>query len=187
MNHQLDRSLAAYCSPTLAGIKPASLVSFDRVQYPDLPQQLTAYQAAFARRGIQFEILCACRGRFLLLVYQKKQLERHMTDMRVQRVLAKFGYPADAPLEELLNGLRRRIAEQSGFPHEIGLFLGYPIEDVIGFIRNEGRGCKLCGYWKVYGDAEAASRLFDRLSRVCHAVKTRVEQGETLLQVFAAA
>ncbi|WP_346704454.1 DUF3793 family protein [uncultured Agathobaculum sp.] len=187
MNHQLDRLLAAYCSPTLAGIKPASLVSFDRVQYADLPQQLSAYQAAFARRGIRFEILCACRGRFLLLVYHKTQLEQHMADVRVQRVLTKFGYPTDAPLEELLDGLRRRIAAQSGFPHEIGLFLGYPIEDVIGFIRNEGRGCKLCGYWKVYGDAEAASRLFDRLSRVCHAVKARVEQGETLLQVFAAA
>lgn len=187
MNHQLDRLLAAYCSPTLAGIKPASLVSFDRVQYADLPQQLHAYQTAFARRGIRFEILCACRGRFLLLVYHKAQLEQHMAEARVQRVLAKFGYPADAPLEELLDGLRRRVAAQAGFPHEIGLFLGYPIEDVIGFIRNEGRGCKLCGYWKVYGDAEAASRLFDRLSRVCHAVKARVEQGETLLQVFAAA
>lgn len=187
MNHQLDRLLAAYCSPTLAGIKPASLVSFDRTQHADLPQQLHAYRAAFARRGIRFDILCACRGRFLLLVYHKEQLERHLADVRVQRVLAKFGYPPGAALETLLDGLRRRIAAQSGFPHEIGLFLGYPIEDVMGFIRNEGRGCKLCGYWKVYGDAEAASRLFDRLSRVCHAVKTRVEQGETLLQVFAAA
>ena len=177
----------AYCSPTLAGIKPASLVSFDRMQYPNLPQQLLIYQAAFARRGIQFEVLCACRGRFLLLVYHKKQLEQRMAEARVQRVLTKFGYPAGAPLETLLDGLRRRIAAQPGFPHEIGLFLGYPIEDVVGFIRNEGRGCKLCGYWKVYGDAEAAIRLFDRLSRVCHAVKTRVEQGETLLEVFAAA
>lgn len=187
MNHQLDRLLAAYCSPTLAGIKPASLASCDRAQYPDLPQRLRAYQDAFDRRGIRFEILCACRGRFLLLVYHQGQLERRLSDARVQRVLVKFGYPAGAPLEALLDGLRRRIAAQPGFPHEIGLFLGYPIEDVIGFIRYEGRGCKLCGYWKVYGDAEAASRLFDRLSRVCHAVKTRIEQGETLLEVFAAA
>lgn len=187
MNHQLDHLLAAHCSPTLAGIKPASLVGCDRMQFPDLPQQLGAYQAAFARRGIRFEILCACRGRFLVLVYHRAQLEQRLTEARVQRVLAKFGYPAGAPLTTLLDGLRRRIAAQAEFPHEIGLFLGYPIEDVIGFIRYEGRGCKLCGYWKVYGDAQVASRLFDRFSRVCHAVKTRVEQGETLLQVFAAA
>ena len=61
-----------------------------------------------------------------------------------------------------------------------------PIEDVVGFIRYAGKGCKLSGLWKVYGDAEAASRLFDRLSRVCHAVTRRVDKGETLLEVFAA-
>ena len=56
----------------------------------------------------------------------------------------------------------------------------------MGFIRYAGKGCKLSGLWKVYGDAEAASRLFDRLSRVCHAVTRRVDKGETLLEVFAA-
>ena len=187
MNHQLDRLLAAYCAPTLAGIKPASLVSCSRSAHPNLPQQLQTYRQAFAARGIRFDILCACPGRFLLLVYHHGQLARCLSDRRVQRVLAQAGYPAGAPLGTLLDTLRGRMAAQQGFPHEIGLFLGYPVEDVIGFIRHGGRGCKLCGYWKVYGDAEAASRLFDRLSRVCQAVKRRVEQGETLLEVFAAA
>ena len=187
MQNQLDRLLAAYCSPTLAGIKPASLVSCDRERYPELPQRLAEYRAAFAPRDMHFEIVCACKGRWLLMVYHKGQLERRLADERVQRVLAWFGYPVGQPLEALLKMLRRRIALNEGFPHEIGLFLGYPIEDVVGVIRYQGRGCKLSGYWKVYGDAEAASRLFDRLSRVCHAVTKRVEQGETLLEVFAAA
>ena len=187
MMNQLDRQLAAYCSPTLAGIKPASLVSFDRALYPDLPQRLKTYREAFAPRGMCFEIVCACRGRYLLRVYQKQALERHMAEPCVQHVLASFGYPAGQPLQDLLRELKRRIALSETFPHEIGLFLGYPIEDVVGFIRNAGRGCKLSGYWKVYGDAQAASRLFDRLSRVCRAVTKRIEQGETLLEVFAAA
>ena len=138
MQNGLDRLLATYCSPTLAGIKPASLVSCDRNLYPDLPQRLKEYRDAFSAREIHFEIVCA------------------------------------------------RIAMSKDFPHEIGLFLGYPIEDVVGFIRYAGKGCKLSGLWKVYGDAEAASRLFDRLSRVCHAVTRRVDKGETLLEVFAA-
>ena len=187
MENQLDRLLAAYCSPALVGIKPANLVSCDRTIYPDLPEQLETYREAFAPRGMRFEIVCACHARYLLLVYNEAQLERYMRDERVQYVLHRFGYPVGSPLSELLAVLRKRIACTDGFPHEIGLFLGYPIEDVVGFIRNSGRGCKLSGYWKVYGDAEAASRLFDRLSRVCHAVTKRVEQGETLLEVFAAA
>ncbi|MDO4270821.1 MAG: DUF3793 family protein [Eubacteriales bacterium] len=187
MENHLDRLLAAYCSPTLAGIKPASLVSCDRTLLPDLPRRLREYRQAFAPRGMRFEIVCACKGRYLLLVYHRAALESRMADPRMQRVLTSFGYPASGPLETLLWTLKRRIALTDGFPHEIGLFLGYPIEDVIGFIRHAGRNCKLCGYWKVYGDAEAASRLFDRLSRVCRAVTGRVERGETLLEVFAAA
>ena len=187
MINQLDRLLAAYCSPTLVGIKPASLVSCDRTLYPDLPQRLTAYRTAFAPRDMHFEIVCACSGRYLLLVYHRAQLERRLADQRVQRVLERFGYPVGQPLAEQLKMLKKRIALSDGFPHEIGLFLGYPIEDVVGFIRNQGRGCKLSGYWKVYGDAEAASRLFERLSRVCRAVTERVERGESLLAVFAAA
>ena len=78
MQNGLDRLLATYCSPTLAGIKPASLVSCDRNLYPDLPQRLSEYRNAFAAREIHFEIVCACSARFLLLVYNKPQLERRM-------------------------------------------------------------------------------------------------------------
>ena len=80
MQNGLDRLLATYCSPTLAGIKPASLVSCDRNLYPDLPQRLSEYRNAFAAREIHFEIVCACSARFLLLVYNKPQLERRMAE-----------------------------------------------------------------------------------------------------------
>ena len=82
MQNGLDRLLATYCSPTLAGIKPASLVSCDRNLYPDLPQRLKEYRDAFSAREIHFEIVCACSARFLLLVYSKPQLERRMRTRR---------------------------------------------------------------------------------------------------------
>lgn len=187
MADPLDQLLAQYCAPTFAGIKPASLVACDRERFPDLPRRLAQYQQGFAPRGIRFEIICACRGRFLLLVYQEERLRRRLQEARVQRVLGRFGYPAGESTGQMLRRLRGRMLQQGGFPHEIGLFLGYEPEDVVGFVRYAGRGCKLSGYWKVYGDAEAASRLFERMSRVCRAVTRRVEQGESLLQVFAAA
>lgn len=187
MENRLDRLLAAYCSPTLAGIKPASLVACDRTLFADLPRRLEDYRRAFASCGLRFEIVCACRERFLLLVYHGALLEARLAEPAARSMLAQFGYPAEQTLDALLWRLKRRMAESREFPHEIGLFLGYPPEDVAGFIHHAGRDCKLSGYWKVYGDAEAASRLFERLSRVCRAVTRRVEQGESLLQVFAAA
>jgi hypothetical protein len=57
-----------------------------------------------------------------------------------------------------------RFRESGPFPHEVGFFLGYPPEDVIGFMENNGKGCKLCGTWKVYGDVEKARACFREYS-----------------------
>lgn len=186
MDLQLDYLLAAYCAPALIGIKPANLVACDRALFPGLPRELRIYREAFAVRGVRFEIVGACEERYLLLVYHMQSLSRQVLEPRVRRLLSRFGYPDTDDLNALLYHLKRRMAQSDGFPHEIGLFLGYPVEDVEGFIAKGGRDCKMTGYWKVYGDAEAASKQFDRLSRVSRAVTRRVERGESLLKVFAA-
>ena len=62
--------------------------------------------------------------------------------------------------------LRRRLAQSGQFPHEIGLFLGYPPCDVLGFLHDAGRHSKLSGYWQVYGDAQAALALFAKYKKV---------------------
>ena len=59
------------------------------------------------------------------------------------------------------------MKEQSAFPHEIGLFLGYPPEDVQGFLDH--RPCKCSGCWKVYGDENKAKKTFD-LYKKCERV-----------------
>ena len=50
------------------------------------------------------------------------------------------------------------------FPHEIGVLLGYPAEDVKGFVVNEGKNYLYSGYWKVYGDLSEAKQLFTNLT-----------------------
>ena len=187
MQNGLDRLLATYCSPTLAGIKPASLVSCDRNLYPDLPQRLKRNTAMRSQRekftsrssapAAHASSYWYTASRSLNAAWRTRRCSMCSGTLRTRSV-SRSTYccaisSAASPCP-------------SDFPHEIGLFLGYPIEDVVGFIRYAGKGCKLSGLWKVYGDAEAASRLFDRLSRVCHAVTRRVDKGETLLEVFAA-
>ena len=63
--------------------------------------------------------------------------------------------------KELLQGdwLKKRFTPGGDFPHEIGLFLDYPPEDVEAFIAGSSE-CKLCGYWKVYGDVDGARERF---------------------------
>ena len=83
--------------------------------------------------------------------------------------------------------LKKRICEAQGFPHEIGLFLGYPPEDVEGFMEYGGRNYKLNGYWKVYSDEYRARTLFERYTKCRDAVCRRLMSGYTLGQLFAAA
>ena len=104
---------------------------------------------------------------------------------RYTRLLERRGYPTGAGLAALLRHLRRRLLWREGFPHEIGLFLGYPPEDVQGFLADPGGGrCKLCGHWKVYHDVEGARRQFARFDRSREALCSRLRAGMTLSQLF---
>ena len=47
-----------------------------------------------------------------------------------------YGYDT-SNLEACLERLKERIAQCEEFPHEIGMFLGYPLEDVRGFIEKQ--------------------------------------------------
>ena len=86
---------------------------------------------------------------------------RHGT---AERILKERGYCTDTS-EKCVVQLIRRLCEYEEFPHEIGLFLGYPPEDVCGFIENKAGGCKCAGCWKVYGDADAARKTFAKYKK----------------------
>ena len=68
----------------------------------------------------------------------------------------------------------------------IGLFLGYPPEDVEGFCRNKGQNCKLCGLWKVYGRVDTAEKMF-RLYALCREhLYGQLEAGTPFAQLLEA-
>lgn len=187
MGRDLDQVLAYHCGPALTGLKAANLISVDREGVPDLRARLGSYCRTFGPRGVYFRILCECSRHTLLLVYDRGLLEDHLALPEAQALLMRDGYPAGAPLKVLLDRLSRRLECYAEFPHEIGLFLGYPPEDVEGFQRHRGRNCKLCGYWKVYSDVDRARELFRRYDQCRDSLCRRVARGMTLTEVFRAA
>ena len=180
-HQRFEQTLAWHCAPSLAGIKAA-----DMVTWASDPQVLRHYVPLLARRGIRLKALGPYRGRTLLLVYRPRRLDEWLAQPQVARMLAQAGYPVEQGTGAMLVHLRGRLRGED-FPHEIGLFLGYPPADVAGFLRDGGRGCKLCGPWKVYGDVEEAARRFAAFRRCRAALSRRVAQGVSLAQVFPAA
>lgn len=180
----LETELAWHCAPALAGIKAGNLLCLSRGKFPGLKQRIDQYRQDFITRGISFEVLCDCGQRVLLLVYRKELLERHLSQPGARAILRRTGYSEREGLPGLLGQLKRRLAQSVDFPHEIGLFLEYPPEDVEGFQRNRGHNCKLCGHWKVYADPVGARVRFQRYDRCRDALCRRLEQGLTLRQLF---
>ncbi len=65
-----------------------------------------------------------------------------------------------------INRLIMKLREEPDFPHEIGLFLGYPLEDVKSFIENKADCSKCSGCWKVYGNEQEALKLLKNIRNV---------------------
>ena len=129
-----------------------------------------------------------CGERVLLLVYREDRLARQLADPAVAAMLEQAGYPPGGGPAAMLGHLRRRLEAGGGFPHEMGLFLGYPPEDVRGFWENGGRNYKYSGVWKVYSDdVEGARAAFRRYSRCRDAICKRLAGGISLVQMFRAA
>ena len=53
-------------------------------------------------------------------------------------MLTYYRYDSTEP-EKAIEKLKMRLSETTEFPHEIGLFLGYPVGDVVGFIKTRGK------------------------------------------------
>ncbi len=111
-------------------------------------------------------------------------LKKVLFNKDVLNFLNKYGYPVDSNnLMDYIDFLEKRIISNEEFPHEIGIFLGYPLEDVIGFIEN--KECKLSGYWKVYHDDLKAREVFEKYKKCCNKVRELLYEGYEFDEVFA--
>lgn len=183
LNSKFEKMLANFCSPVLLGKKVSNLVSIIKSEIPDISIVLEQYNSQFNRYDLYFKNICECENRVLIFVYKKSLLEKHFLDKEVGRLLVEFGYSTDRTLEDNLSILEKRMIN-SAFPHEIGLFLGYPINDVMGFIDNKGQNYKYCGYWKVYKNVEKTKRIFKSYDNMKNIINKRLDCGECIENIL---
>ena len=179
----IDKCIIEHCSPTLAGIKPAGLFS---CRYEDkLLTQIMELNRNLMDKDVVVSILKRCEDRALVYVYRKSAIKRIIENPQTARFLERYGY-SGLTAEKAVAKLKNRIAESDVFPHEIGIFLGYPLGDVVGFINNHGRNCKCVGCWKVYCNECEAVKLFDKYKKCKNIYMKLFERGKTVLQLTVA-
>lgn len=172
----IQKTLALHCSSVLLRKKPAALFSL-----PPASLQSREWTKALAHYGLEHRVLCDRCDHALVFVYDAAMLWQVLACEAIRKPLERLGYPADRPLEALLDHLKQRVSDTDGdFPHEIGFFLGYPAEDVLGFMRHKGKHCKHCGLWKVYGDVPRAMAMFEEFHACRRQVLHHLENGGSL-------
>ena len=181
--NDLEKVLAAHTAPALLGVKCANLVSV-AINKKTVTEYLAATAENAAAHGLKMVRLCQCRERTLVYVYHEKLLKAWLDAKDMKEFLMNRGYPKNGSVKEMLDVLASRM-NCGNFPHEIGAFLGYPLEDIRGFIHNRGRNCLLCGPWKVYSDVEHARELFRKYDRCRELLCNGMEQGLDLFQALS--
>ena len=180
--YELEKLLASHCAPVFCHYKASNLVAARRELMEALPEVL-------AGSGISWVKLCGCKKYCHILFYDRARMEAYLEREEHQGFLTEHGY-VGRTLEEKLAILAERYESfqkhGSAFPHEIGLFLEYPLADIEGFIKHQGRDALESGYWKVYGDVEQARALFRLYDELKTTLTTMLAAGVSFRECCAA-
>ena len=152
----LQVQLILQCAPFLKGIKIACILNITEENSRELYEILEG-------TGIKFKILTRNHGKCLVLLYRRESFSRYLKRTDVREFLGSYGYE-DVEPEKMLERLSKRVCQYSDgeicFPHEVGAFLDYPIDDVKCFIEKDGKDSLFSGYWKVYNNPGRAKMIF---------------------------
>ena len=144
-----EQYLIDNCSPTLASLKTANLFNYRYSSTDELNKAVERWNKELSGKGITVTVLRKRENTALIYVYRAKRLAKDFSRPGVERFMKCHGYE-NTDIDLCLEVLGGKLAKSELFPHEIGLFLGYPLGDVIGFIDNEGKNSRCTGCWKVY-------------------------------------
>ncbi len=176
----IQTKLAIHCSPVLAGIKISNLIVVKK-------QDIKSIYKLFIGTKISVFVLCVNDNSASILLYRKELLEEYLMKEDVISLLGELGY-FDLSLYDLLIIVRKKYLKHSlgcgVFPHELGIVLGYPPYDVKGFMENQGKNYRLCGYWKVYDHVEEATKLFHLFDKAKEKAVNLLAVNKSLLELM---
>ena len=178
--HSIPLQLALQCAPVISGIKISNLFTIPA-------KSLRELSAVLKKTELSFRILYPGRERLVILIYRETELKEYLEREEVMAFIYKCGYETSdisKIFPVFVKRYMRYMELKQDFPHELGLFLGYPIEDVEGFIKENGKNYLYSGYWKVYKDAELKIRLFKNYERVQTEIVRLLYEGLDIMDII---
>lgn len=179
---KIETQLVLQCAPLIVGLKMSNLFIIHN-------RHLRKMHRLLRGSKICYYVLYVSEEKSTVLLYNPKKLTSYLTGGRVKKFLEEAGYQ-ESGLEDILFVFRDRYQKyrmgQRKFPHELGLLLGYPLEDVEGFIQNRGRNFLYTGYWKVYENVSAKKDLFRMYELAKETLIELVSNGVSIADIIDA-
>lgn len=176
----IEIQLALQCAPLITGLKISNLFRIQKEQYKKLLDILQ-------NSGIEICPLGMIEDKITVLLYRERALEAFLSGEQVRRLLKQFGY-SGMELKKILLTFRMHyqnyLKNKTSFPHEMGLLLGYPPEDVEGFVLHKGKQFLCMGDWKVYKNPAAKQRLFQKYDDTRENLVQLLSHGITMEQII---
>lgn len=176
--------IAYYAAPTLEGMKPSCLFSCRDSEVGNVEEFVLAYNRCLNPKRIYLQIMKHSPDFKLILVYRKDLLDMHLCQEDIQQFLSAFGY-GFVTTRQALYHLQEHMCKEC-FPHEIGVFLGYPLDDVVSFIQNNGKNYQEIGYWKIYHNLSRARKTTARFLQSMECTLEKLQEGIPLEQLITA-
>ena len=154
----VEMQLALQCAPLITGVRISNMLMIDSADESSM-------RVILKHSGISYFRLAANNGKTAFLLFRRLYLEDYLKRSESLDILKSAGYQEFSFGRVLLNFKNRYEAYISNqgkqFPHEMGLLLGYPFDDVKGFIEHNGCGYLYSGYWKVYRNVPLKKKMFE--------------------------
>jgi hypothetical protein len=180
--------IALETAGVLAGEKPAALMGI-----PDRPRACGCnFHRLWLEQGDELMKHTSLSARQIggkpgfiqLLLYVPDTFARFLAQRDVRALLRRAGYQEPFTPEHALGQLERRLKTNT-FPHEIGIFLGYPFKDVAAFMGWIRLPFACQGPWKMYGDPRASLGLAECFRACRRRMAERLAAATSILECVA--
>ena len=175
---QIEHALIEHGAPTLAGLKTANLFPVKQ-EGEDVIRSLRRVNRVLNGKGMRAIPLKKNNDSILLYLFRPERLQKDLRQPESVCILEEMGYPSNQ-MDLCISCLIRHLKEDESFPHEIGLFLGYPPSDVKSFMASSREGVKCTGCWKAYSNPEEAERIFEKYRKCSRVYRREMKKGRSL-------
>ncbi|MDO4628037.1 MAG: DUF3793 family protein [Planctomycetia bacterium] len=178
---ELMRFLLLQTALVRGRIKPGEVFTLNRCYsakfHAHTPTGICVHQDILLQKlGLSYRVLRNRECDSLVLFYDMEMLKNVLENLAIRQYLYRNGYSHCVTLDSFLLHLQERFSEVD-FPHEIGLFLGYPLKDVIGFVSVRSRLTHQ-GSWRVYGKLEPSLTLMNRFREARRMAEFIIDQHD---------